>query len=262
MSLNEYIEEGRKKKLSQEESAAHENKLMELKKKVNNIEFKFYIKVLGISQTEKEYLKKLKKDRPRLFRFINRNVPFGGIRNLIKSKNLEESSNLLDMFIDDVDNRKRFFDLHYGPEIVGVHTAINNMMEEDENQKQMIIKQQAAMKMAQQAELDKEKQEKEEEDATVATDLKNRQDEIESERLYQRQQEDITKQEKKEEIKQQVKEFQKNQRIEKKKDKETMNLVDEYMTMMTRKKELIGAKGTPAEIEREEIESCKSTKLY
>ena len=91
MGLNEYIKN--QEDLVEQKKIIYTNvqEILSLKARLKKVEFKFYREVIGIDVSEIDELKELKKKTPRLFKFINRNVPFGAIKKLLNSGNSKQS---------------------------------------------------------------------------------------------------------------------------------------------------------------------------
>lgn len=264
MRLNEYIEDETTRQQEQLLAEKLEVKCDDLLKRVNASEFKFYCDLLGTTDEEKPYLKKMWKQNKGSLKFINRNVPFGGAKRLLKDRKYDKVLAMMDDFDKDVGERKKFFGLNYNGEIKGVKERINKYIM-DEKEKEELIHQHEELKKAQErARIEKEKeaieQEKAEraaEEENTAMKLHHQQERIESDRLYAKQEELRIKAEEKEAKKltrkEEINAKRKETRENNKKEKKIKGLVDEYKSLIQRRRELIDSADEFVDVEREKI---------
>lgn len=264
MRLNEYIDAENNTVQEQLLVEKLENDLDALMKRVNKTEFKFYCTLLGISKEEKTCLKKMKIQNRGSLRFINRNVPFGGVRKLIKAKKYKVAKSIMDDFDNNIATRKRFFTDQYPSELNNIKAKIAKNLQDDTD-KQDMLKQHEELKKAQKRarvekekeKLEQEQQEREKQEEELVTNLKRTQETADAERLYAKQEAQTEKKEekeakrtaKKEEINQKRKDTIENN----KKEKKIVGLVDEYKTLIQKRRALIDSTDESVDSERKKV---------
>jgi hypothetical protein len=209
-------------------------------------------------------LKKIKRTKNEKFKFINRNVSIGGIRKCIRDGDYDKAKSMFDGFNKTCSDRIDYLKSNYGSQINAIKNNIKKCITDDEEKNLLKTKHEAMLRAKKKAKEDelKAKQEalkieKDELERQTAMKLKTKQELLDSQHLFQKQQEFEAAQREKEDKKNTRKEEINKKRRETRefniKEKEITGLVDEYGTLISRKKDLIGA-GEESRVEREQVE--------
>jgi hypothetical protein len=224
---------------------------------VNKAEFKFYFDVSGISKDQKAYLKRLKKNKSNKFKFINRNIPIGGIRACLKCGDIKKAKTLLDRFNSNINDRIEYIKKNYNPQITAIKDEIEQYKIDDAENEMLKTKQEALLKARRKEKEERIDQEKTKQEEDMINTLKTKQSQEDADRLYNKQQELNTKNEQKAENKAAKNEEINNKRKETKanniKERKISELVGEYGGLIARHKELIGIDDDKSKIEREKV---------
>jgi Ulp1 family protease len=242
MGLSDYINEGKAKEAKVEKETVFEDKRDALLKKLKKTEYTFYLDVLSLDDGERKVIKNIHKSDKGIFKFINRNVPFGGIKKKILDNKLDDANKMIDDFCKGCTKRASDIRSSYGSDITRIKNKIKKNIEEEEKQTLLVKNRKAQQKAKEKAiEKAKELQAKQLEQESE-TKLRVAQDKAQAENLLKQQEQKIKEDD-------ELKASEENA----KKEKEVEELAKEYKELMDRRKELIGSDDDQVEIERERI---------